>query len=179
MEIYFSRRRILMVLLAILALAVATLVILKISGRSLAQAIRFDSGRGAALTGVDTFYSVDYHDGQDVWAARLCALSTEPACDFYQNTVTPFLWTDFEASQTMITAKASEAVMLKEEMANTRGNAPMQIWQVNVTLSAPWPQGDGLTSFPAYVLVVREENGWKFERFLLEDELAKYTGGKP
>jgi hypothetical protein len=54
----------------------------------------------------------------------------------------------------------------------------MQVWQVAVNLSSPWPQGDGQTSFPAYVLVVREENGWKFERFLLEDELAKYIGGK-
>jgi uncharacterized membrane protein len=52
MEIYFSRRRVLIVVLAILALTVATLIILKISGRSLAQAVGFDSGRGAALAGV-------------------------------------------------------------------------------------------------------------------------------
>jgi hypothetical protein len=68
--------------------------------------------------------------------------------------------------------------MLAEELAGTRGDAPMQVWQVAVTLSAPWPQGDGLTSFPALVLVVREENGWKFERFLLKDELVKYIGEK-
>jgi hypothetical protein len=178
MEIYFSRRRVLIVVLAILALVGAILVILSISGRSLAQAVGFDNGRGAALAGVETFYSVDYHDSQDVWAARLCALSTEPACDFYQNTVAPFLWPDFEASQSLVTTEASGAVMLAEEVASTRGDTPMQVWQVAVNLSSPWPQGDGQTSFPAYVLVVREENGWKFERFLLEDELAKYTGGK-
>jgi len=178
MEIYFSRQRVLIAVIAILVVAVATLVILKISGQSLAQAVGFDSGSGAALAGVETFYSVDYHDGQDVWAARLCALSTEPACNFYQNTVAPFLWPDFEASQTLVTTEANEAVMLAEEIASTRGNAPMQVWQVAVNLSTPWPQGDGQTSFPAYVLVVREESGWKFERFLLEEELAKYIGGK-
>jgi hypothetical protein len=54
----------------------------------------------------------------------------------------------------------------------------MQIWQVAVMLSAPWPQGDGQTSFPAHVLVVREGEQWKFERFLLKDELAIYSGGE-
>ena len=178
MEIYFSKRKLLMIVLVVLSLVGAAFVIPKISGQSLAQAVGFDNGRGAALAGVETFYSVDYHDGQDVWAARICALSTEPACEFYQNTVAPFLWPDFEASQTLVTTEASEAVMLAEEVASTRGDTPMQVWQVAVNLSSPWPQGDGQTSFPAYVLVVREENGWKFERFLLEDELAKYIGGK-
>jgi len=164
-------------MLAIILIILATLVILRFSGKSLSQAIRFDSGRGAALAGVEAFYSVDYHEGQDKWAARLCALSTEPACSFYQNTVAPFLWPGLEASQSVITAKAGETIMLANEVAATRENAPMQIWQVVVNLSALWPQGNGQSSFPAYVLVVREESGWKFERFLLADELAKYVGG--
>jgi hypothetical protein len=177
-EIYFSKRRVISIVLAIMLIILATLVILRFSGKSLSQAIGFDSGRGAAVAGAEAFYSVDYHAGQDKWAARLCALSTEPACDFYQNTVAPFLWPGFETSQSVITAKAGETVMLADEVAATRENAPMQIWQVDVNLSAPWPQGNGQESFPATVLVVREESGWKFERFLLEDELAKYIGGK-
>jgi hypothetical protein len=178
MEIYFSKRRVIMIVFAIMLIILATVVILRFSGKSLSQAIGFDSGRGAAIAGVEAFYSVDYHEGQDKWAARLCELSTEPACDFYQNTVAPFLWPGFEASQSVITAKTAETVMLADEVAATRGNAPMQIWQVGVNLSAPWPQGNGQAFFPAYVLAVREESGWKFERFLLEDELAKYIGGK-
>jgi hypothetical protein len=178
MEIYFSKRRIMMIVLVFLLTTAAILVILKYSKGSLARAIGFDSGRGAAVAGVEAFYSVDYQEGQDNWEARLCALSTEPACDFYQNTVAPFLWPDFEVSQTVGTAKAGETIMLADEVTTTRVNAPMQIWQVAVNLSAPWPQGNGHASFPAYVLVVREESGWKFERFLLEDELAKYIGGK-
>jgi hypothetical protein len=177
MVIYFSKRRLMIIVLVILVIALAAIVILRSSKGSLAQAIGFDSGRSAALAGVEAFYSVDYHEGQDKWAARLCALSTEPACNFYQNTVAPFLWPNFEAFQSVIIAKAGETVMLADEVAATRENAPMQIWQVGVNLSAPWPQGNGQASFPAYVLVVREESGWKFERFLLADELAKYIGG--
>jgi hypothetical protein len=178
MEIFLPKRRVLIGLLVLLAAAGSILVLLNKSGRSLAQAMGFDSGRGAALAGAKAFYSVDYHDGQDVWAARLCSVSTEPACGFYQNTIAPFLWPEFEASQTVVSAEVDEPVMLAEEIAGTRGDAPMQVWQVAVTLSAPWPQGDSLTSFPAYTLVVREESGWKFERFLLKDELVKYIGEK-
>ena len=94
--------------LAILALAVATQVMLKISGRTLAQAVGFDNGRSASLAGVETFYNVDYHDGQEVCVAQLCALSTEPARDFYLNTVALILWPDFETSKSMITAKAGD-----------------------------------------------------------------------
>ncbi len=185
MEVYLSKRKALIGLLVVLAAVGAALILIKISGRSraqltrLAQAVGFDSGRGAALAGVEAFYSVDYHNGKDVWAARLCALSSEPACDFYQNTVAPFLWPEFETSQTIVAAEAGEPVLLAEELASTRGDAPMQVWQVAVTLSAPWPQGEGQTSFPAHVLVVRDESGWKFERFLLEDEVSKYIGGQP
>ena len=178
MEIVLSKRKLLTGLLVMLAVAVAVLVVLKLTGRTVAQAVGFDSGRGAALAGAQAFYSVDYQDGQDVWAARLCSLSTQPACDFYQNTVAPFLWPEFEGAQTVVTAEAGDAVLLAEELAGTRENAPMQVWQVAVNLSAPWPQGDGQTAFPAHVLVVREDAGWKFERFLLEDELVKYAGGE-
>ena len=177
MEIVLSKRKILISVLVLLAVVVIAVITLRLSGKTVAQAVGFDSGRGAALAGAQAFYSVDYHDGQDVWAARLCSLSSQPACDFYQNTVAPYLWPEFKAAQTLVSADVGDAVLLADETASTRQDAPMQVWQVAVELSASWPQGDGQTAFPAHVLVVREENGWKFERFLLEDELVKYAGG--
>ncbi len=190
MEIVLTKRKIVTALLALIVLSGAVLVALKLSGQDLPQAIGFDSGRGAAQAGVEAFYGVNYQDGQDVWAARLCAVSTQPACQYYQKTVAPFLWPEFIASQTVVTVEAGEPVLLADQPTSTRSNvaasaeesaaAPpaRQVWQVAVTLSAPWPQGDGQTSFPAHVLVVREDDGWKFERFLLKEELTHYLGGK-
>lgn len=178
MEIVLTKRKILTGLLVMLSAVVIATIALRLSGKTVAQAVGFDSGRGAALAGAQAFYSVDYQDGQDVWAARLCSVSTQPACDIYQNTIAPFLWPEFETAQTVVTAKAGDPTLLAEETAATRQDAPMQVWRVALELSAPWPQGDGQTSFPAHVLVVREEAGWKFERFLLEDELVKYPGGE-
>jgi hypothetical protein len=169
MEIYLSKRKILAGVLAFLALGGLGLLLAGLSGAG--------SGRSAALAGAEAFYSINYQDGPDVWAARLCAASTRPACEFYQKTVAPYLWPEFEARRSVITAETGGAILLADEIAEAKPGTPMQVWQINVTLSAPWPQGDGRTAFPAHVLVAREEAGWKFERFLLPEEAAKYTGG--
>ncbi len=194
MEIVLTKRKVITSLLAVITLAGVALIALKLTGQDLPLAVGFDSGRGAAQAGVEAFYGVNYQDGQDVWAARLCAVTTQPACEYYQKTVAPFLWPDFIASQTVVTVDAGELILLADEPVSTRSNAPAsaaasakesapaplarQVWQVAVTLSAPWPQGDGQTSFPAHVLAVREADGWKFERFLLKEELTHYLGGE-
>jgi len=178
MEITFSKRNTLFSLAALLVILGLVVILLKRYGPSITRAIGVDSGRGAALAGAKAFYGVDYRDGADQWAARLCALSSQPACEYYQKTVAPFLWPAFSASQTVVTAEAADPVFVTEELAATRGDAPMQVWRVAVSLSAPWPQGDGETAFPAHVLVVQEADGWKFERFLLADEVAAHTGGE-
>ena len=177
MEFTFSKRKILINLLTLVALSGIFLVMLKIKGFSLAQVAGFDSGREATLDGAQAFYSVDFHKNADQWAAQLCQFSTQPACAYYQNAVAPFLWPAFVANRTVVNAQISDPVLLVNKTIKGEAN-PIQIWQVRVTLTAPWPQGDGLTNFPAHILVVRESNSWKFERFLLDDEVTRYTGGK-
>lgn len=178
MEITFSKRIFLIILLLLLIVSTAVLVIPRLTGKSLVQAMGFDSGQSVALAGVQAFYTVDYSTGPDQWAARLCTASTELACQLYQNTFAPFLWSEFNAAKTIVTAEVTNPILVAEPAAGGGSDAPMQIWQVAVTLSAPWPQGDGQTAFPAHVLVVREGEQWKFERFLLKDELAAYRGGE-
>lgn len=178
MEITFSKRIFFIILLLLLIVSTAALVIPRLTGKSLVQAVGFDSGQAVALAGVEAFYTVDYSTGPDKWAARLCASSTQLACELYQKTFAPFLWSEFNAAKTIVTAEVASPVLVAEPTAAGEWHEPMQIWQVAVTLSAPWPQGDGQTSFPAHVLVVREGEQWKFERFLLQDELAAYRGGE-
>jgi hypothetical protein len=177
MEIYLSKRKTLSIVLVALVIGGLALFLAGLSGRTLPELTGIGSGRSVALAGAKAFYTIDYQDGPDVWAARLCAVSTQPACQFYQSVVAPFLWLEFEEHRSLIVAETAKATLLSEETAGTRADAPMQVWQVAVTLSEPWPQGDRQTSFPAYVLVIKEESGWKFERFLLPEEIEKYTGG--
>jgi hypothetical protein len=177
MEIYLSKRKTLSLVLVALVLGGLALFLAGLSGRTLPELTGIGSGRSVALAGAKAFYSIDYQDGPDVWAARLCAVSTKPACELYQSIVAPFLWLEFEEYHSLIVAETGKATLLSKETAGTRGDAPMQVWQVTVNLSDPWPQGDGQTSFPAYVLVIKEESGWKFERFLLSEEIENYSGG--
>ena len=178
MEITFSKRLFFIILLLLLIVTVAALAIPHLTGKSLVQAVGLDTGQSAAQAGVQAFYAVDYTTGPDRWAARLCALSTQLACELYQNTFAPFLWTEFITAKTIVTAEVTNPILVAEPAVGGESDTPMQIWQMTVMLSAPWPQGDGQTSFPAHVLVVREGEQWKFERFLLKDELARYSGGE-
>jgi hypothetical protein len=68
----------------------------------------------------------------DVWAARLCAVSTQPACEFYQSVVAPFLWLEFADHHSLIVAETGKASLLSEETAGSRADAPMQVWQVDL-----------------------------------------------
>jgi hypothetical protein len=179
MQVTFSKRIAIISIVVVLATIGIALMLIKFAGPPLTQVVERNSGQEAALAGTEAFYSVNYNDDQDVWTAHLCSVSSQAACSFYQKTVASSVWPKFKTSRTVVTAKAGVPKFVSEDQPATRGGTPMQVWQVAVTLSAPWPQGDGQTSFPAYVVVVREDSRWKFERFLLQEELAKYSrGGK-
>jgi hypothetical protein len=138
--------------------------------------------RNAALAGAQAFYTVDYQKGQQDWLDQLCAVSTQTGCTVTQNVIAPYLWSQLEPAKTTTTVQVSAQGKVQEQVASTRDNAPLQIWQLQIQLSAPWPvQKDPLTNFPAMALVVKENGSWKFERFLTEDEFKVYTqkGSQP
>jgi hypothetical protein len=133
MEIYLSKRKTLSVVLVTLVLGGLALFLAGLSGRTLPELTGIGSGRSVALAGAKAFYTIDYQDGADVWAACLCAVSTQPACEFYQAIVAPFLWLEFEKHRSLIVAEIVKASLLSEETAGSRADAPMQVWHVAVT----------------------------------------------
>ena len=136
----------------------------------------------AAAAGAQAFYTVDTQKGQQDWLDRLCSVSTPTGCIVYQNIIGPNLWSGFEGSQTATTVKVTVQEKVDEQIAATRGNAPMQVWRLQIELSAPWPiQKEPQTIFSALALVIKESSEWKFERFLTESELSAFSasGGQP
>ena len=136
----------------------------------------------AAAAGAQAFYTVDYQKGQQVWLDKLCSVSTQTGCIVYQNVIGPNLWSGFKQAQTTTTVKVTIQEKVDEQIAETRGNAPMQVWRLQIELSDPWPmQKEPQTVFSALALVIKESGEWKFERFLTEDELSAFTntGGQP
>lgn len=124
----------------------------------------------AAMAGARAFFTLDYHAGQDAWAERLCAVSSAAGCTMHRDVILPALWPGLETGQTVTTVEVSAGEKVAEQ-TGPLGNVPMQVWRLNIKLSAPWPmQSQPLTRFPALALVVRENDQWKFERFLSEEE---------
>lgn len=164
------------VLLAALLMAIYLLTP-TISGRTLAQVAGLDTGRQAVEAGTRAFYSVDYREAPEKWSARLCELSTSQGCTFYEQ-LAPAVWPEFRSQKTVVIADVQAVRTAAEEPPVQREGALMQVWEVAVTLSAPWPQSvDGATQFNAYALVFQGEQGWQFERLLLDAEAEKYIGG--
>jgi hypothetical protein len=136
----------------------------------------------AATAGAQAFYTVDYEKGQQAWLDQLCSVSTQTGCIVYQNVIGPNLWSGFEQGKTATTVKITVQEKVNEQIAETRGNALMQVWRLQIELSGPWPmQKEPQTVFSALALVIKEPGGWKFERFLTEEELSAFTGsgGQP
>jgi hypothetical protein len=133
MELYLSKRKTLSVVLVTLVLSGLAHFLAGLSGRTLPELTGIGSGRSVALASAKAFYSIDYQDGVDVWAARLCAVSTQPACKFYQSVVAPFLWLEFAHYHSQIVAETGKASLLSQETAGSRADAPMQVWQVTIT----------------------------------------------
>jgi len=179
-EITFSRRfktMLIFFLILVTGLAVVAILTPRITGRTFFQVIGFDSGQTAVVQGAQVFYSVDYQDAPEKWAARLCAMSTGQGCTFYEQ-IAPTLWQAFLSNQTVVTAEVQAVRKVFEGKASARENVLMQVWEVNVMLSSAWPQSkDGATIFTAYALVMQNQTGWKFERLLMDAEAERYVGG--
>ncbi|MDI6694258.1 MAG: hypothetical protein QME21_04370 [Anaerolineales bacterium] len=136
----------------------------------------------AATAGAQAFYTVDYQKGQQAWLDQLCSVSTQTGCIVYQNVIGPNLWSGLEQAQTATTVKVTVQEKVDEQVADTRGDAPMQVWRLQIELSAPWPvQKEPQTVFSALALVIQEQGAWKFERFLTDEELSVISaaGGQP
>lgn len=136
----------------------------------------------AATAGAQAFYTVDYQKGQQAWLDQLCSVSTQTGCIVYQNVIGPNLWSSLEQAQTATTVKVTVQEKIIEQVADTRGDAPMQVWRLQIELSDPWPiQKEPQTVFSALGLVIQEQGEWKFERFLTDEELSVFSaaGGQP
>jgi hypothetical protein len=166
-------------LLVLVAILIGLIAVPQFTGKSINQVIGLDSGRQTAISGAETFYTVDYQDGPDMWAARLCAISTEKACEVYQTIFAAKLWPGFEVEKTVTTATVTDAELISEANVSQRDGARTQVWKVTVSLSAPWPQSKSPdATFEEYVVVVQEEQVWKLERFLSVKEVQALLEGK-
>ena len=165
-EITFSKRNTFLILLTILLTGAGILLI----GRFAPQTVALEPTRSpdevaaeqAVIEGTQAFFQIQSEAGIDAWLDHFCSLSTESGCAFIQIGADR-LWNKYTDAKTSIQAN----VKVVEQVSAT---ATEQVWKVDVSLSEPLP-GSNKTQEEAYVLAVKTDAGWKFDRFLLEPEI--------
>ena len=165
-EITFSKRNAFLILLIILISGAGILLLQQFSPQQVAgiptPSVDEIGASSAAVAGTRAFFQVDSQAGMDTWLERFCSLSTQNGCALVRMGAGR-LWQMYAQEQLSIQA----TVFAVAQISSTPGE---QVWQMAVELSAPLP-GSNKTQDEAYVLVVKEGDAWKFDRFLLEPEV--------
>lgn len=165
-EITFSKRNTFLIFLTILLTGAGILMIGRFTSQPVASEPTLSPDQVAAeqavIEGTKAFFQIQRKAGKDAWLKQFCSLSTESGCAFIEMGADR-LWKKFTEAKTSIQA----TVKAVEQVSAT---ATEQVWKVDVSLSEPLP-GSNKTKEEAYVLAVKTDAGWKFDRFLLEPEI--------
>jgi hypothetical protein len=116
----------------------------------------------AVVAGVEAFFNVDYREGKDAWLARFCSTSTKAGCLFAESGSTG-LWKRYTDNQTVVTARVTPMTLIRQTKDE-------QVWLVSIQLSQPLPGSEKIQD-EAYGIAIRENNAWKFDRFLMNQEI--------
>jgi len=116
----------------------------------------------AVVAGAKAFFTVNYEEGKAAWLERFCSSSTQSGCLFATSGSTS-LWRRYTEMKTVTTADVAPKTLV-------RRSENEQVWLVTIQLSQPLP-GSEKTQDEAYGLAVRENGVWKFDRFLLPQEI--------
>jgi len=165
-EIPVSKRNLIFAVMLAVVIAVGILVIenwpLHTEQGSTASTNEDSLVSAAAVTAIEKVFQVNYQEGKEVWLNRICELSTPAGCELF-SAGADRMWEKYVDAKSVVTA-SSQAV---EKVAD---NGSEQVWQMTITLSSPLP-GSNKTQDTAYIVLAKTESGWKFDRFLMEEEI--------
>jgi len=165
-EIPISKRNLIVAVILAVVIALGILVIenwpLRTEQGSTASTNEDSLVSAAAVTAIEKVFQVNYQEGKDVWLNRICELSTPAGCEVF-SAGADRMWEKYVDAKSVVTA-SSQAV---EKVAD---NGSEQVWQMTITLSSPLP-GSNKTQDTAYVVLAKTESGWKFDRFLMDEEI--------
>lgn len=172
-------RKLIVGIAAALALAVAALVAIpRFLGAGKAQAA--ETPEQAAVDFTRSFYTVDYRD-KEQWLAALKPQSTQSGYILIETTLVPTLWPKLAQAQTVTTADqvqvADDGLKAEGESALAGGQWQIRSVKISIAREALWPTMNAGT-FTANVLLVQQDNEWKFGMFLADQDIALFAKGQ-
>ena len=172
-EIPVSKRNLIIAVILAVVIALGILVIenwpLRTEQSSAASTNEDSLGSTAAVNAIEQVFQVNYQEGKEAWLERICEVSTPAGCELF-SAGADRMWEKYVDAKSVVTASSQAA----EKVAD---NGSEQVWQMTITLSSPLP-GSNKTQDTAYVVLAKTESGWKFDRFLMEEEINAILTGE-
>ena len=157
-----------LILAIILAVAIALGILLaqhfppRIEQSSMPTTSEGSLASSTAVSAVEAVFQIDYREDEAAWLNRICNVSTPAGCQLF-TAGADRLWKKYVDDKSVVTAKG-QAV---EKVAD---NGSEQVWQMTINLSSPLP-GSNKTQDTTYIALEKTDNGWRFDRFLMESEI--------
>jgi hypothetical protein len=161
-EIPISKRNLIVAVILGVIIAIGILVIQIWPLPSSPSADEESPASAVAITAIQKVFHVNYQEDKEVWLKRICKISTPAGCELF-TTGAERMWEKYVDAKSVVTAVA-QAV---EKVAD---NGSEQVWQMTINLSSPLP-GCNKTQDTAYIVLVKTDTGWKFDRFLMDAEI--------
>lgn len=164
-EIPVSKRNLILAIILAIVIAIGILLVqhwpLRVEQSSVPTTSEDSLASSIAVSAVEAVFQIDYQEGEAAWLKRICDVSTPTGCQLF-TAGADRLWKKYMDDKSVVTAKA-QAV---EKLA---GNGSEQVWQMTIHLSSPLP-GSNKTQDTAFIALEKTDNGWMFDRFLMESE---------
>jgi hypothetical protein len=165
-EIPVSKRNLMVAIILAVVTAVGILVIenwpLRTEQDSTPSTGEDHLASAAAVSAIEKVFQVDYQEGKETWLKRICEVSTPAGCQLF-SAGADRMGEKYVDAKSVVTAASQSA----EKVAD---KGTEQVWRMTITLSSPLP-GSNKTQDTAYVVLVKTDSGWKFDRFLMTAEI--------
>jgi hypothetical protein len=150
----------------VLALGIIAIQMLPLGGqqRDTAAELEDQMASDAAVVAMQLFFNIGVEEGQAAWLDGICEISTDSGCELL-STAADVMWVYYQYQENNI--HISAIVFPVGKISETENE---QVWQLRILLTESLP-GSNKTENMAYVVILKEEGIWKFDRFLLKPEI--------
>ncbi|MGD0613270.1 MAG: hypothetical protein ABSB41_17365 [Anaerolineales bacterium] len=178
------RRSILAVFSVVLVLALAAAAVFLIRGRpagGVAHAQMLSApvppDAQAAVQGVSTFYTIDFHETADQWASRLCkVLDSDTDCQASRVYLAPGVYSTAQKYSIQTSCSALPIRLVSDKVQDGR---EYRVWEMQATVSKVWPGMPSPAILYAEVVLDPASQKWAMTHVLLNDEVQTLQTAAP
>jgi hypothetical protein len=174
MQISFhpKAKKVLMLLGVIAFLGIAIFAVYPLLENSRSVGIKGTSPDAqAAIDAATAFYTLDYTANPDLWATRVCALTTEAGCRAIHAFFAPSIQAMVQENKVQ-----TGCTVVPVRLVSNKGH--LRVWQVSVAIINPWP-GLEDPKQDAFVEVENVNGLWLMNRILFQQEVSKFLTPTP